>query len=239
MEEEAEYANRHGFSRHEPALPLFDGGRRAACARSLRPAGLRRRLRAGTGVSRALLAAPATSWAPPACASRPRRRSVLFSGDLGRADDELMQPPTPPPASRLGGRRVHLRQPPAWPGRRGAGAGRRDQAYCGARRHRPDPVVRGRPRADLAAPDRQAQGRGSDSGPAGLPEQPDGGRRDRGFTAAARRAPPGRQRNARACAASPGSSTRWRNPSASTSCDFPRSSSRPAAWPVAAAWFTT
>ena len=34
MEEEADYANRHGFSRHRPALPLFD---EAWCWRRWRP----------------------------------------------------------------------------------------------------------------------------------------------------------------------------------------------------------
>ena len=62
------------------------GGRRRAL--DLRPAG-HRRPRAGS--SRAILA-------PPACASRPRGAGAVL-GRSRPADDELMQPPAPPPAS--------------------------------------------------------------------------------------------------------------------------------------------
>jgi len=98
MEEEAEYANRHGFSRHEPALPLFEeaDARRALDLFTLRDfdddfepvPGFRARFsRAGHILGAASVRVEAAG------------RSVLFSGDLGRADDELMPPPAPPPAS--------------------------------------------------------------------------------------------------------------------------------------------
>jgi metallo-beta-lactamase family protein len=98
MEEEADYANRHGFSRHQPALPLFD---EADALRALdhfearefgdefEPvSGIRARYsRAGhiLGAASARLEAAG--------------RSVLFSGDLGRTDDDVMRPPEPPPGS--------------------------------------------------------------------------------------------------------------------------------------------
>jgi metallo-beta-lactamase family protein len=96
LEEEAAYANRHGFSRHKPALPLYDEAqaRRAlehidghAYDTEFQPLpGLRVRF---TMAGHLLGAASVhVEWGG---------RSVLFSGDLGRDDDLLMKPPAPPP----------------------------------------------------------------------------------------------------------------------------------------------
>lgn len=98
QEEEAEYANRHGFSKHSPALPLYT---REDAERSLKlfeavprhqdwePArGLHARLgRAGhmPGASHLRL--------------EDSRASVLFSGDLGRDNDPVLLAPEPPPAA--------------------------------------------------------------------------------------------------------------------------------------------
>ncbi|TMH30686.1 MAG: MBL fold metallo-hydrolase [Betaproteobacteria bacterium] len=95
QEEEARYANRHGFGKHSPALPLYteEAARRALKRFDVRNFGeafealpdfeLHFR-RAGH-----ILGAASVSLR---CGSR----SVLFSGDLGRSDDLLMQPPAPP-----------------------------------------------------------------------------------------------------------------------------------------------
>lgn len=100
QEEEARYANRHGFSKHAPALPLYT---EATARRALShfeshdfghdfhplPGVTMRYSHAGhiLGAASALL--------------RCGERSVLFSGDLGRVDDLVMQPPAPPPAADL------------------------------------------------------------------------------------------------------------------------------------------
>jgi metallo-beta-lactamase family protein len=95
QEEEARFANRHGFSKHRPALPLFteDAARRAlsrfavrdvdesfevvpGCIARFRPAGH-------------ILGAASVQL-------RWGARSVLFSGDLGREDDPVMKPPASP-----------------------------------------------------------------------------------------------------------------------------------------------
>ena len=98
MEEEAEYANRHGFSRHKPALPLFEeaDALRALDLFTVRAFGDDFEPVSGFGArfSRAGHILGAASVRVEAAG-----RSVLFSGDLGRADDEVMQPPAPPPAS--------------------------------------------------------------------------------------------------------------------------------------------
>lgn len=96
QEEEAAYANRHRFSKHAPALPLYT---RDDAVRALRQfeavpwhqewepvPGLRATLaRAGHMPGAALVRLSA-----PGC-------SVLFSGDLGRPADPVLRPPEPPP----------------------------------------------------------------------------------------------------------------------------------------------
>ncbi|MBS0341728.1 MAG: MBL fold metallo-hydrolase [Proteobacteria bacterium] len=94
LEEEADFANRHGFSKHRPALPLYtEADARAALAsfqicafdESFSPwPGWRVRL---TRAGHILGAASARiEW---------DRGSILFSGDLGRSDDLVMRAPQP------------------------------------------------------------------------------------------------------------------------------------------------
>lgn len=98
QEEDAEYANRHGFSRHHPALPLYteEDGRRVlrqfrprAYGESFEPVpGLQVRFSQAGHILGA--ASVHVTWVGG---------SLLFSGDLGRDDDLLMRPPEPPPAA--------------------------------------------------------------------------------------------------------------------------------------------
>jgi len=92
QEADADYLNRHGLSRHRPALPLYtvaDAHRAIAALRPLPfgqmtalPAGLQFRFtRAGH-----ILGAAIVEFAYPGA-------SLAFSGDLGRYDDPLMPPP--------------------------------------------------------------------------------------------------------------------------------------------------
>jgi len=96
QEEDAAFANRHGFSKHAPALPLYT---RQDAIDSL-----------GTFHTE-----PYGAWFEPIRGWRARfqnaghilgaaslllevgGRRILFSGDLGRTDDPLMNPPEPPP----------------------------------------------------------------------------------------------------------------------------------------------
>jgi len=95
QEEEADFANRHGHSRHKPALPLYtEQDARIALSRfesvafdtehSVWPGWTWRLRRAGH-----ILGAASVRVAWPGA-------SILFSGDLGRSDDLLMRPPEPP-----------------------------------------------------------------------------------------------------------------------------------------------
>jgi len=98
QEEEARFANRHGFSKHAPALPLYtEEQARQALARfqahefdadfAPLPGLLARFRRAGH-----ILGAASVHLQGGA-------RSVLFSGDLGSDADLVMRGPTPPDAA--------------------------------------------------------------------------------------------------------------------------------------------
>jgi metallo-beta-lactamase family protein len=95
MEEDAAFANRHGFSKHAPALPLYTRLEAMASLRQLRaqrpgewfepiPGWRARFQRAGHILGAASLVLEVGG------------RRILFSGDLGRPDDVLMSPPEPP-----------------------------------------------------------------------------------------------------------------------------------------------
>ncbi len=101
QEEEANYANERGFSKHRPALPLFTEADAAKASHQFEPVefdvateiagGARVRLRpAGhiLGSSTVTLSLPG-----------PRAQTLFFSGDVGRRNHPILLPPVPPPAA--------------------------------------------------------------------------------------------------------------------------------------------
>jgi len=95
QEEDASYANRKGFSKHHPALPLYTRADALRALGQLTPIELAR--------WHELPGAQALRLSPAghilgACSAELRgdAGSILFSGDLGRSDDLLMRAPTPP-----------------------------------------------------------------------------------------------------------------------------------------------
>jgi metallo-beta-lactamase family protein len=94
QEEDAAYANRKRFSKHDPALPLY--GERDA-ERALRQL---RAVRFGEeiplGALRARFVPAGHILGAASVELRGAAGTLLFSGDLGRSDDLLMRPPTPP-----------------------------------------------------------------------------------------------------------------------------------------------
>ena len=92
QEEEAEYMNRHGLSRHEPALPLYTREDAMHCLKQLRGVDWRQRVTLGDGL--ALQFEPAGHM-PGAAVVRlgSPRGSLVFSGDLGRPHDLVLKPP--------------------------------------------------------------------------------------------------------------------------------------------------
>jgi metallo-beta-lactamase family protein len=96
QEEDASYANRHGYSRHAPALPLYTMADALQALTHFQAHAYGRSFEPIDGVkvsfSRAGHILGAASVRVECDGT-----SVLFSGDLGRPDDILMQAPEPPP----------------------------------------------------------------------------------------------------------------------------------------------
>lgn len=100
QEEDAAYANRKGYSRHQPALPLYSEADAEQALQHLRtvrfdePRALGAGLQASFSHAGHILGAASVrlSW-------NEGRESLLFSGDLGRYDDLLMRDPDDPPAA--------------------------------------------------------------------------------------------------------------------------------------------
>jgi metallo-beta-lactamase family protein len=93
QEEEAGYANRHGFSRHAPALPLYTREDAERCLKLFHPVPYAKEWQPAPGVTASL-----TRSGHMAGSSFVRlhdgSRSLLFSGDLGRPHDLVLKPPS-------------------------------------------------------------------------------------------------------------------------------------------------
>ena len=92
QEEDAEYANRHGFSKHKPALPLYTEEDAEKCLRFFQPVGIDREFELATGWRAQLQPA---GHILGACSARLTDASgrLVFSGDLGRPHDPIMVAP--------------------------------------------------------------------------------------------------------------------------------------------------
>lgn len=92
QEEEAEYANRRGFSKHHPALPLYTKEDAENAIALLSPLRFEQDVDLGDGLT--LRLSPSGHILGSAFVRiHNHKTSVLFSGDIGRADDILMKPP--------------------------------------------------------------------------------------------------------------------------------------------------
>ncbi len=94
QEEEAEYANRHGFSKHSPALPLYTEVQAEASLALFAPVPFGTDLNLGDGIT--LRLSPAGHMLGAATVQLSYGgQSLAFSGDLGRPGDLIMVPPAP------------------------------------------------------------------------------------------------------------------------------------------------
>jgi len=96
QEEQARYANQHGFSRHKPALPLYTVEDAQRSLRHFVPVDYDTPKHIGEEGTFRLLPAGHILGASIVVFEGSGRR-VVFSGDLGREDDPVMRPPTPVP----------------------------------------------------------------------------------------------------------------------------------------------
>ena len=93
-----EFANRHAFSKHHPALPLYTEAEARVALKRLVACSYDEPFEPIPGVK--VILRPAGHLLGAASARVEwEGRSLLFSGDLGRSQDLLMKPPAPPQAA--------------------------------------------------------------------------------------------------------------------------------------------
>jgi metallo-beta-lactamase family protein len=100
QEEDAAYANRRGFSKHEPAQPLYTEEDAQAAVRRLRIVEPGARIEVARGVAATWRRAGhilGSAWVRIDLADHPDD-PLLFSGDLGRPQHPILLPPDPPDA---------------------------------------------------------------------------------------------------------------------------------------------
>ena len=98
QEEEAEYANRKGSSKHSPALPLYGEDEARSVLRQLRVVDFGREFQALPGLHAQLHPQGHLLGAAGVLLSA-GEGSVYFSGDVGRPQDPVLFAPSPPPGS--------------------------------------------------------------------------------------------------------------------------------------------
>ena len=98
QEEDAAFANRKGFSKHAPALPLYTEEDALSSLKLLRTTPMGQSFEPLRGWSARYSSAGHILGAASLLLEVGGKR-LLFSGDLGRPDDLLMNPPDPAPAA--------------------------------------------------------------------------------------------------------------------------------------------
>jgi metallo-beta-lactamase family protein len=98
QEEQAQFANRHGFSKHSPALPLYTERDAHACLKRFVAVEFDGKFDPISGVRAQFLRAGHLPGAA-SVSVRYAGTSVLFSGDVGRPQDPLMRAPAAPAAA--------------------------------------------------------------------------------------------------------------------------------------------
>jgi metallo-beta-lactamase family protein len=93
LEEESGYANRHGFSKHSPALPLYTEADAERSFEYFSPVKFGKRFTVGGGLH-AELARAGHILGAAIVSLDDGTTTLTFSGDLGRSEDLLMAPPS-------------------------------------------------------------------------------------------------------------------------------------------------
>lgn len=95
QEKDAEFANRHGFSKHRPALPLYTRKDAEISLARFRPVDFAEKLELFETLSVRFLGAGHILGAATVELEWGRRK-IVFSGDIGRYGDALLYDPEPP-----------------------------------------------------------------------------------------------------------------------------------------------
>lgn len=96
QEEDAAFLNRHGYTKHSPAMPLYGKHDALLSLQLLHPVGLGQPFAPLPGWRATFSSAGHILGAASVLVEVAGRR-ILFSGDLGRPDDMVMQAPDAPP----------------------------------------------------------------------------------------------------------------------------------------------
>lgn len=96
QEEDAAFANRHGFSKHSPAQPLYTKLDALNCQRQIHGEALHKTFSPLPGW-RATFSNAGHILGAASLLLEVAGRRILFSGDLGRPNDLMMNPPDAPP----------------------------------------------------------------------------------------------------------------------------------------------
>ncbi len=96
-EQDAAYANKKGYSRHNPALPLYTARDAEQTLTQLQPVSIGNPLHLDdlTLTWRSAGHILGSSWLQVVIPGSPRDRTIVFSGDLGRYGQEVMSDPRP------------------------------------------------------------------------------------------------------------------------------------------------
>lgn len=93
QEEEAKFANKYGYTKHSPAVPLYTRAEAEQSLEYFRPLGFRKRLKFGEETFMSLIPAGHILGASFVQFEHYGMK-VLFSGDLGRPHDSVLYPPS-------------------------------------------------------------------------------------------------------------------------------------------------
>ena len=93
-EEDARQANRHGYSKHHPALPLYTESDAQRALTQLQPMGYRRAIEVAPGVTIEFISAGHLLGAAYVMVRLAEGRTILFGGDLGRYNRPVLQDPS-------------------------------------------------------------------------------------------------------------------------------------------------
>ena len=98
QEEEARYAQKRGYSKHHPAIPLYTAEDAKNSLSSFTSHDFGKEISLGAGVT-AQFSKAGHILGASSVLLRSEKTSVLFSGDLGRTNDPILCDPAPPPAA--------------------------------------------------------------------------------------------------------------------------------------------
>ncbi|HLT26345.1 MAG TPA: MBL fold metallo-hydrolase [Zeimonas sp.] len=96
QEEEAEFANRQGFSKHRPALPLYESADAEHALSRFRAMRFRAAFDTGVAGLRARFVPAGHLLGAASVVVQRGSRTLVFSGDVGRVEDLVLHPPQVP-----------------------------------------------------------------------------------------------------------------------------------------------